>query len=139
MSFELFIPRVPLSPNRVLRMHWNKRRLYNREIMQEVWLAKNRKPIHGRPQLRDVDVAIELSLFRQKEMDVDNAVAACKPIIDALVEVGILAADDYGDVNDVSVTQIRGPRTEQGSRIKITPSEPVKPAGAGKADTKNLL
>jgi len=118
-DIRLFIDRVPLSVNRVLRMHWAKRRLYNEQFLNEIFLAKNRLKIFGRPEHSPVQLQITLYICGQSEMDADNAVAACKPIIDALVKVGILLDDDPETVTGVSVTQIRKPRREVGVAIEI--------------------
>ena len=124
MSIRIFCDQTPLSINRVLRMHWAKRKLYNEAWLQEVFLAKNRLKIFGRPELRQVDLRFTLMLHGQKEMDADNAVASVKPIIDALVTVGILKDDDKDGVRSVSVDQIRVPRRQAGAVVEIEESLP---------------
>jgi hypothetical protein len=105
----------------MLRMHWAERKKVNDTFTRAVWIAKNQVGLYGRPEYCPVTIDIELRLWGQTEMDEDNAVGACKPIIDALVLTGILKGDDPASVTKVTVTQRRTPRYKAGAQIVITP------------------
>ena len=122
MNITLTISQVPKSPNQTLRMHWRERHKYNKQIEREVWIAKSWDGPKGRPELERVRIDIELRLCGHKEMDRDNAVGACKPIIDALVSLGIIKDDDPETVLAVNVTQKRTPRYKAGALISVTPA-----------------
>ncbi len=102
-------------------MHWAKRKLYNETWLQEVFLAKNRIKLFGRPEHTGVTLDITIFYCGQVEMDRDNAVGACKPIIDALVKVGILLDDSPEHVTGLTVTQVKKRRQETGVKVVIAP------------------
>lgn len=123
MSIEITIAQVPKSPNQLLRMHWRERHKYNKQIEREVWIAKSWEgTCPGRPEHSPVTIDIELRLCGHRELDPDNAVGACKPIIDALVSLGIIKDDDPATVLAVNVTQKRTPRYQAGALIRVTPA-----------------
>ena len=117
-NLYFWINLVPLSVNATLRLHWAKRRLYNRSVLDEMLVAKNRIKLFGRPEHSGVKIFIDISYCQQKPMDPDNLVAACKPIIDAAVKLGILKDDDPESVLGVFVTQKKVSRlVEAGTRV----------------------
>ena len=87
MYIELFIPLRLRSPNQLLNMHWRKREKYFRQVAEEVLVAKNMAGVKGRPMLSPVRLDVTLQLWRSKGLDYDNAVAACKPLIDGIVRI----------------------------------------------------
>jgi len=118
-NIEILIDLVPLSPNRLLRMHWRERAKYNKEMLQAVWVAKHQAGVIGRPVHAPVKLAIEVRICGQKDMDPDNLVGSCKAIIDALVQLGIIRDDDPESVAGLTVTQKRMPRSWAGALIQI--------------------
>jgi hypothetical protein len=100
-------------------MHWAKRAKYNKNIEKAVWIAKHQAGIQGRPQHSGVKLRIELRTWRQKLMDRDNLVGACKPIIDALVTNGILMDDSPEHVIDLEVVEEKVPQAWAGAHIDI--------------------
>ena len=118
---KLWLNHVPLSVNRVLRMHWAKRHNYNAIWVDEVFAAKNEIKLWGRPEHTDVTVRIRLFYSGQVAMDEDNLVASCKPIIDALVKNGILLDDSPDHVRGVTVSQTKTRPKDTGVSIAIEP------------------
>lgn len=100
-------------------MHWAKRATYNKNIEKAIWVSKNQAGVFGRPRYSGVKLRIELRTWRQKLMDRDNLVGACKPIIDALVTNGILMDDSPEHVIELSVTEKKVCRDWAGAWIDI--------------------
>jgi len=119
MSIELSIGLRLKSPNQLLNMHWRRRHKYHRQVQAEVLVAKNMAGVRGRPMLSPVRIDVELRGSR--ELDYDNAVAACKPMIDALILQGIIPDDSPEHVTGVFVTQKKTPRREAGALVRVTP------------------
>ncbi len=113
---------MPLSPNRLLRMHWRERTRYNRGWDAEVMVAKNRAKIWGRPRYGSVSLLFEIQFTGRKEMDPDNRIAACKPIIDALIDNGLIYDDAPKYVRGVDAVEIRVPRNSCGTTVLIYPA-----------------
>jgi hypothetical protein len=103
-------------------MHWAKRSKYNKEIERAVWVAKIKAGVHGRPRFSGVHIKITLRTWRSKMMDRDNAVGACKPVIDALVSLGIIVDDSPEHVLSVSVEERKVCRAWAGAHIDIEPA-----------------
>ena len=122
-DIRLHIDQVPLSVNRILGMHWSKRQRYNRSILDEMFLAKNDIGLFGLPRLEDVTVSIEVSYFGRVPMDHDNLVASCKPVIDALVKLGILLDDNPKVIKKLTVSETQTCRADTGVSIVIQDAE----------------
>ncbi len=96
-TFTLKLDHLPdplLNPNKLRRLHWSVRSNASLIARQEAgWIAKS--------QWRDEKAMwkVEVSyLFRVKDNrkhDIDNLLAASKPIIDGLIDAGVMASDDY--------------------------------------------
>ncbi len=121
----LTIPRVPVGPNGTRRgpfrvhglhqMHWSERRRYFREWILEVLLAVA-GVVPDPPESRFCRMVI--TLHRQRLLDQDNAVASCKPVIDACRKCGLIAGDSRKWL-DLTVDQVRD--EEERTEITIIP------------------
>lgn len=122
MTIEISIDLPIKSPNVTMRMHWRRRREYNRQVLEAVWLAARQAGIRGRPKWTPIELDIELRCGGV--MDEDNAVGACKPLIDALTKLGIIPDDSPVHIpKPPNVTQKKAPRNERGASIRISVGE----------------
>lgn len=96
------IPRSPNGPRGLLRMHWAARKRYN-----ELWRAHVRSQIQSTQQPPEGKQHVFISQMRKRQLDPDNLVASCKPILDALVHWGLIADDD-GKHIELSCMQVTG-------------------------------
>lgn len=114
---------IPPSPNQTRREHWAKRaaaaKLWKHDAFyaaieaREVWRGRVRFP------LASADVRLVIVSPTTVRRDPDNAVAAMKPLIDGLVQAGILADDSFAVVRNLTVALERG--TPAAVRIEVTP------------------
>lgn len=108
------IPMVPLSPNEILGRHWSKKHGEAKKWRRAIGAVCKHAPkgaITGR-------VFVEIGIYRERLLDPDNAVAACKPILDALKRYGWLV-DDSEQFLELSVFQRVIQREEQGVEIVL--------------------
>jgi Holliday junction resolvase RusA-like endonuclease len=68
-------------------------------------------------------VRVEVVLYHAARFDPDNAVAALKPLLDAMVTLGYLH-DDSAEWLQLSVEQVKSARKHTRTVIKISPCEP---------------
>ena len=84
---KITIYTLPPSLNTYLRSHWAvKRRLrltFGKEIAGAAIIET------GMPMMAEGRVRIDITLFRPRLLDPDNAIGGCKPMIDSLRDVGI--------------------------------------------------
>jgi len=109
-------PRIPLSNNRTIRMHWAQRRKDGQAWQMVV------DAVCGRPHFPTVSaVTLEITVFRNRLQDPDNAIASLKPLIDALNRADWLADDDCHGLTLVA-HQAKVPKKEERTEIewKIT-------------------
>jgi Holliday junction resolvase RusA-like endonuclease len=87
----LRIDAVPSSANRRLRMHWQQRRKED-EVLR--WLLKGACGVAKFPRHRGRPAYVEVEfLMTGRADDLDNRVARMKPLLDALVQEGVLKDD----------------------------------------------
>ena len=94
---KLRIDRVPIGPNSttrngqripgLLRWHWTKRRRYTLGWKNEV------RAVAGFGTFAMVRRRVTITLHRRRLLDDDNAVASCKPLLDALKACGLIHDD----------------------------------------------
>ena len=103
---RLIIPRCPpRSLNRLLRMHWARRRELMELWRQEVAVAAIQA---GRPQLQAARLRFTLVYDRVPLPDVDNALAVvAKLCLDGLVNAGVLPDDGPEHVRCVELESLR--------------------------------
>jgi hypothetical protein len=115
IRYRLEVPVVPVGPNSrtgLLRMHWAKRSRYNRDWAWLLRSALGNVALFEPPPKRQAEVRI--TQIRKRLMDPDNAVAACKPILDACVSLGLIEDDDQKHVAlfvDQEMAKGREPQT----------------------------
>ena len=119
------MPRVPPSANelnvkyrshfayRDLRVAWEKDLKFSTHGAQETQELKSQAKNHEKLKL-------SIRVYRKRELDYDNLIAGCKPVIDALKNVGYLNDDDSKSM-EVEIKQASPfkPHTV----IEITPCE----------------
>lgn len=111
---------IPPNPNQ--RMHWSVKSRWNREWRSEVIIAsQNIKSKIGTTPIKG-KVAITMLFKSINLMDEDNAVAACKPLIDGLTVKGGsgVLADDTTKHMSIKVKQIKVSKiADQGVEITL--------------------
>lgn len=112
------IPWVPPSLNVYSRAHWTRRRHWVETAALHIAKTVGRGEADGLHRLR-----VTIQQYRRREVDFDNLVGGCKPLIDALVRMG-WARDDNRYwmeqvIRPVVVDHRRAPETE----ISIEPLE----------------
>lgn len=121
-----FIVRPAPDPlNKMLRVHWSKRRRQQQRIMAEID-AQIRDPRKAWPES---PIAIRALRKGWNKLDPDSAVAAMKPVIDALVTLEMIPDDTEAHVKPpILVEQVI--RRQQGqlnySELQVLVSGPVK-------------
>lgn len=114
------IPGAPPLPNRTVREgSWHARSRSRRSWRTAaMWAAR---VVHGaRPPVAACDLDVEHVLPDRRRRDLDNLAAATKPLLDGLVDAGLLAGDDTTVVRSIAhrATVVRGVRE---TRITVTP------------------
>jgi Holliday junction resolvase RusA-like endonuclease len=119
----LIVLEVPLrtpSLNEFNRAHWSRYHKIKKRWQSELQIARMKARLFGRPQFPKATILFERFAV-QPILDTDNRVAGLKPAIDAMVDNGILLADDDQHVS-YSIVEIRvSHRKEERTRITITP------------------
>jgi Holliday junction resolvase RusA-like endonuclease len=92
----------PRSRNAADKLHWSARQ---RERDGWKWLVREAWAKAGRPTVAG-PVAVRFALFfrRAARRDLDNCVAACKPILDGLVDVGCIEDDSSRIVRSIELS-----------------------------------
>lgn len=114
-TLEFKIAETPDSPNRLLGAHWTKRAGYakkwERIVWKHVWQQLPQKPLNR--------AKVTLTRFSTKKMDADNARSSFKPVMDALVKLGVLADDSPSVVGEPQVLQEKAPLRQKGIVVRI--------------------
>lgn len=106
---EFSVPTLPKSPNQLLGAHWavraNHAKRWERLIWAYVWPRKPAAPLKK----------AKLTLIRHsiRVMDADNLRSSFKPVVDALVKLGIIADDSMAVIGEPIVRHERTRRKEQ--------------------------
>lgn len=106
----LTIPRVPPSLNR--NKHWAAKHLEMRTWKQELDVLKRTwKPAKGK-------VKVTITLHNARQYDRDNAYGACKPVMDAMKQLGMIV-DDRAAYCDLTVKQEKSRRKDKRTVIEV--------------------
>lgn len=110
---EIGIAGIPTPPNENRRLHWGDRSRREREWRDQAIVA-------ARHALRSAGNADDYPLRRatleyvfvleRAAGDLDGLVAASKPLLDGIVEAGVLVDDRVGILVGISARWVRGPR-----------------------------
>ncbi len=137
----LELPKAPPSLNAWQRMHWAKRRQVavslegfvalecgERLKMPMVWyVSPTRRRLQGRLRksgMPDGHRFVRITRRGPRTLDHDNLVGGCKPLVDALVKVGLIE-NDTPDLVTVEYQQERG----TGCRVEVWASSEVAVSG----------
>ena len=106
---------VPPSLNKVLRMHWAKRKGLLDAWMWMVLVAYGHLPI-----VCDGKRRVKITLHHARLYDKDNAYGACKVIFDALKAQGFIV-DDAAQWLEAEVVQKKCPHKKRHTVLEIEP------------------
>ncbi|NJD28878.1 MAG: hypothetical protein FIA92_11350 [Chloroflexi bacterium] len=116
------VPGIPPSPNQTRREHWAKRAKEARLWRESAFYAARQAmaTAHGGWSfpLRSASVRITLVSTTAVRRDPDNAIAACKPVLDGIVQAGLLADDSFAVIRDLAVGVARG--REEWTQIEVS-------------------
>jgi Holliday junction resolvase RusA-like endonuclease len=118
---KLEIPRIPHTPNTILRAHWRHQRRNQKLWDQEVWVAlaqTGQKPLMPYARARVV-----IDRRSRGRLDPDNLVGSMKPVIDALRHACVIE-NDTADHIELVVTQSPTRRRPPRTLIEIQPLPP---------------
>lgn len=113
------IPKIPVTNNRYLRMHWAVRKQENDSWWRWVHKQCGFGPFRTGPSKKGPRRAkVDIIVFRARRQDPDNAVASCKPLIDALKRCYWLV-DDSSRWIDLQVSE-RLAKDNKRTEIEVT-------------------
>lgn len=112
--FRTEIPMATPSLNKVKRMHFHAYRKL-REQYENIL----------RSRMTDIDVAyglrrVDIIRFGSRELDHDNLVGGCKPLVDALKRCGLIVDDSPRHVR-INYEQRKSPRKEARTVVTVLP------------------
>lgn len=107
--------RVTPSLNTWQRMHWARRARLQAEFVDELRAELGALSVYPRQQVS----LVVLTRYSTKELDTDNLVGGAKPLIDAIVAVG-LAWDDSPEWLQVEYRQAKCKRKDARTEVEFT-------------------
>jgi len=116
-SLTFTIPGPLPSLNKLLRMHWAKRRQLKNDYKRELWVQGGTRDT---PHAKKRRQAISITVFQPfRRFDEDNLVGATKLLVDALREVGFI----YRDSPRWLRREVRQEIDRKNPRVEITVEE----------------
>jgi len=113
------VPGTPPSPNTTRTRNWHQNAGEAHAWKDAAYIALHEATGGRWPRITSCRlVLVHLAATRRKR-DPDNLVAACKPIIDALVVAGLLPGDDFDVVRELTVRREMAAVT--GVRVEVWP------------------
>ena len=110
---------IPDSPNQTRREHWAERGKNAAQWRLDAKLLGLDAANRAKWQTPDHATVEVVALFKDhKRHDPDNLIGAIKPIMDGIVDAGILPDDSFNVIRRLSVTQEIG--THVGVRVVVT-------------------
>lgn len=110
---EIGVAGIPTRPNENRRLHWSARAKGEKE-WRETAVAAARYALRssGRADFYPLRRATLEYVFvlERASGDLDGLVAASKPLLDGIVEAGVLVDDRVGVLVAISARWVRGPR-----------------------------
>lgn len=101
--------------NALLRMHWAKRRRYQRGIKEQIWTTIPFRCNNGAPRSKKI---VKILYLTKRRQDPDNFVASLKFLIDAMVELELLK-DDSPECMALHAEQRKAPKEAYQVRVEI--------------------
>jgi len=128
VNIEFTIPRVPLSPNRMLRMHWGTRAKDMREWT--MWLGIKMTPSQRlslrQTALRVKRMEIGISIYHKSRrylFDPDNLVGSVKHFLDAMRQAKFLKDDSPQHLKLTVSQDVKGTHEVARTEIQVGPEE----------------
>ena len=88
------IPRIPITNNRYLRMHWALRKQDSDSWWRWCHKQMGFGPFRSGPGKKlHQKACLEITVYRRRRQDPDNAVASVKPLVDAVKRLYWLVDD----------------------------------------------
>lgn len=116
---EILLQGLPKTPNQLKTMHWAARAKHSKQWRSAArWMAFKSQP---KQPLRQVRLTFIRGSSRQ--CDYDNGIASVKPLIDGLVDAGIIADDNPSIVKAVLFGWEKAPQKAGFMKIIIEPLE----------------
>ena len=113
-TIQVDIKRLPRAPNRSRGMPWmvakNERDKWHKDLAVKLWSVAHKNP--------QTFCRVNIVRFSSRPMDDDNVAAACKPILDSLVELGFLI-DDAPNVMKLTASWAHAPVGQGFTRIRM--------------------
>lgn len=113
---KLTIQDVPPSLNKVLRMHWAKKR-----ALWNDWRCNIRGEMRHVPTMAPLKRRVIIRLCHSRMYDKDNAYGAVKPVVDALKEWALIF-NDTAEWLDLTVEQQKCPHKQRHTIIELEPA-----------------
>jgi hypothetical protein len=107
-ALHLQFHQIPASMNKKLRSHWRKNHREN--LVWDILVASSCRL--SKPKAPLEKARIRVLRHHHRFLDFDNAVASCKPVIDALVTAGVILDDSWPVVGAWDVGQVFRPKKE---------------------------
>lgn len=104
------------------RNHWTKYHRLKNSWADHIQVAKIDARCWGRPEYERVRLVIERHAAIPIKDD-DNLYGGLKPVLDALVRVGLLKDDSRDVIVTQEILQIRSPRKDERTIVRIFPLE----------------
>lgn len=120
-SVEFSIPGLPKMANQLLRGHWRTKHAHTKRWKAAVADVMRFKIKPAQPLTSAALILIRVS---SSQPDFDGLVSGFKPIIDALVECGVLESDKPSCLKDPKFVWERGSRGHGKIKVKVMETLP---------------
>lgn len=115
---NLLIPIPSLSQNVYQRMHWSQQKRHKDDLFL---LLKSSLQLRGGEKVlppRFTVVEIQITRYGAKKLDQGNLVGGCKPLLDALKDLGAITDDSPKWLKDTYVNEVD--TKHQRTEIRLT-------------------
>ena len=113
---KLIIPRVTISNNKLLRMHWAKKMLLKRmwedEIRVELYRLTRENPSFFDKYKVNKKKKVSIISYRKAFCDRDNFIGGLKPVLDGLIKNGLILDDNQNWI-DLCAEQRHDPKNKR--------------------------
>lgn len=129
---ELGVPWRTPSGNQLSGYHWSKRARYRRQWELGLRASMLRNQLYGCPEF----ARVKLLFIREAATpikDADNAYAGLKPVLDAMVSIGLLLDDGRAVIEELRIEQVKCRRNAERTLIQIEVLTPAACPTAGES------